>query len=313
VRRVSIGEAARNAAALAFDRMNGKPTRSISTGLRDLDACIGGLEPGEYSIVAGRPSMGKTAAVLEIGRNVAKQGKGVLYFSLEMGGEQLAYRVISSTMFDETPDGLSPLYYSSIARGNMNQREAERVEIARRTLDDMPLIIDPESGISMAQIAARVRRVKEQLAIDGVDLALVIIDHLGLVQASSRYSGSRTNEMGEISAGCKSLAKESDTHVMALSQLNRGVESRSDKRPILSDLRESGNLEQDADLVIGAFREAYYLQNSPEPEDLAKLLTAKHVLEVVVLKQRQGPVGSVTLYADMGANAIRDAGRRGGF
>jgi replicative DNA helicase len=313
VRRVSIGEAARSAAALAFDRMNGKPTRSLSTGLRDLDARIGGLEPGEYSIVAGRPSMGKTAAVLEIGRNVAKQGKGVLYFSLEMTPEPLASRVIASTMFDETPDGLAPLYYSSIARGNMNLQEAERVELTRRKLDGMPLEIDPESGVSMAQIAARVRRMKEQFAADGVDLALVIIDHLGLVQASSRYSGSRTNEMGEISAGCKSLAKESDTHVMALCQFNRGTEGRSDKRPILSDLRESGNLEQDADLVIGAYREAYYLQNSSEPEDLAKLLTAKHVLELVVLKQRQGPVGSVSLYADMGANAIRDAGGHAEF
>jgi replicative DNA helicase len=313
VRRVSIGDAAESAASIAFDRMSGKPTRTLATGLADLDSRIGGLEPGEFSIIAGRPSMGKTAVVLEIGRNVAKEGKGVLYFSLEMGGEQLAYRVISSTMFDTTPPGSSPLYYSSIARGRMNDREAERMEQTRRQLKGMPLEIDPESGLSMAQIAARVRRMKEEFAAKGVDLALVIIDHLGLVRASSRYSGNRTNEMGEISAACKALAKDTDTHVMSLSQLNRAAEGRSDKRPILSDLRESGNLEQDADLVIGAFREAYYLQSSAEAEDIARMLTVKNVLELVVLKQRQGPVGSVALFAEMGANAIRDAAGHNGL
>jgi replicative DNA helicase len=305
VRRVTIGSAAQTASALAFDRMRGVPTKSIRTGLADLDSRIGGLEPGEYSILAGRPSMGKTALALEIACNVAKRGVGVLIFSLEMGADALAYRVLSSVLFDTTPHDCSPLYYSRIARGDLTTREAERVELANRSVAQMPLIIEPEAGLNMAQIGSRVRHVKEQLAVDGVDLGLIIIDHLGLVRASSRYSGSRTNEMMEISAGCKALSKEAEAHILALSQLNRGVESRSDKRPMLSDLRESGNLEQDADLVIGCYREAYYLQNSADPDAPARLLSVKNDLEAIVLKQRQGPIGSVMLYADMGANAIR--------
>jgi replicative DNA helicase len=223
-----------------------------------------------------------------------------------MVGEQLAYRILSSMIFDRTALGGAPVYYSNISNGKMTDAEAEQVELAARDLRGVPLLIEQEAGLSMAQIGARIRRAKQHFAAEQIELGLVVVDHLGLVRASDRYSGNRTNEMGEISATCKALAKELGVHLMGLSQFNRGVEGRESKRPALSDLRESGNLEQDADLVIGAFREAYYLQNSSDPDNLARLLSVKRKLELLVLKQRQGPVGPVSLFADMGANAIRN-------
>lgn len=173
----------------------------------------------------------------------------------------------------------------------------------------MPLEIEPEPGLTVSQIAARVRRARVQFEKRGIELGMVVVDHMGLVGASSRYAGNRVREIGEISNGLRNLGRELDLHMLMLSQLNRGPEARPDKRPQMSDLRESGDIEQDADLVIGVFREAYYLERSGSHEDQSAAVAKANDLELCVLKNRQGPTQTVTVHADMGSNAIR--ARRG--
>ncbi len=216
MRRVSIGESARDAFVGCVEVKEGKPSRGLRTGLADLDTMIGGLERGAGLVLAGRPSMFKTGVAVEIARNVAKSGKGVFYVSLEMGAGLLAQRALSSVAYD---DGGAPIQYTRIAAGRVSGREVERLERASAELDRLPFIIEQQPGLTVSQIGARVRRAIIQQKERGVDLALVIVDHIGLVGASSRYRGDRVREIGEISANLHALARETDTHVMMLSQL----------------------------------------------------------------------------------------------
>lgn len=310
MRRVSIGEAARQAVALANDIRAGKPSRGMLTGISDLDAMIGALERGQGSVLAGRPSMGKTAVAIQIALNTAMRGIGVVYISLEMGGISLAQRILSSILFDDGNG--APVDYSNISQGRFGHRDDERLADAIALLGNVPLEIEQQPSLSASQIFARVRQTKAQLDASGVGLGLVIVDHLGLVAPSSRYKGNRVQEIGEISASMHHLARETDTHCMMLSQLSRRVEERENKRPQLHDLRESGEIEQNADLVLGAYREAYYLSRlgaGMTPEQESQLVSCRNSLEVSVLKNRQGETGAVHLYADMASNAIRGLAR----
>lgn len=273
----------------------------ISTGLVDLDKQLGGLHPSDLLILAGRPSMGKTSLATNIAFNVAKAYKrglkpdgtegtvdgGVVgFFSLEMSAEQLAGRVLAEA---------SEISSHRIRQGDMTEAEFRRFVEAAKELEACPLFIDDTPALPISQLAARARRLKRTHGLD-----LLIIDYLQLCRG---MSDNRVNEIAEISMGMKAIAKELNIPVIALSQLSRQVENRDDKRPQLSDLRESGSIEQDADVVMFVFREEYYKEREkPGEHELEKMeewMAAMERLhakaEVIVGKQRHGPIGTVDL------------------
>ncbi len=303
----------REANQRSLDRMqhamqNPGKLAGISTGLRGLDNKTGGLRGGELLILAGRPGMGKTALALCIARATAAAGVPTYFQSLEMGDISLSDRNLADVAFDAR----RPIPYYDIANGHLTDAQAERIIEAARIQRDIPLQIDPAPGLTVSQIAARVRRHRQNLERKGLRLGPVIVDHMHIVAASKRYSGNRTNEVGEISAALKALAKELDGPVIALAQLSRGVENRDDKRPNMADLRDSGSIEQDADTIIFVYREAYYLERSTgsnaEQEALRvdRLIDVKDQLEAIVAKQRNGPTGTVHLFCNIACNAVRD-------
>jgi len=272
----------------------------IATGLTDLDEKMGGLQASDLVIIAGRPGMGKTALATNMAFNIAKAFKpgtddkpadgGVVgFFSLEMSAEQLATRIISEQ---------ATVPSERIRRGKIDEGEFARVVTAAQDMQSVPLYIDQTGGLSIAQLAARARRLKRQRGLD-----VLVVDYLQLMSGSSKRSNeNRVQEVTEITTGLKALAKELNVPILALSQLSRQVESRDDKRPQLSDLRESGSIEQDADVVLFVFREEYYLKNKePRPgseEHFKWQLDMENVLgkaEVIIGKQRHGPTGTVNL------------------
>jgi replicative DNA helicase len=287
--------------------MQCKDITGISTGLRDLDERLNGLQRGEFIILAGRPGMGKSGLVISSLRQTAQDGTNALLLSLEMSAESVSDRMLSDACFH--PRFAVP--YFDIARGKISMEQAERVVDAKRSLDSLSVRIDPQGGLTVGQIAARARRHKQRLERQGKTLDLLVVDHLHIIRPSARYSGNRTAEITEISAGLKALAKELNVPLVALAQLSRGVESRDDKRPTLADLRDSGSLEQDADVIIFLFREAYYLQatlNDPAKNQarIARLAEVKNALEAHIAKQRNGPIGTVNLFFDPASNAARN-------
>jgi replicative DNA helicase len=275
----------------------------ISTGLVDLDRKLGGLHKSDLLILAGRPSMGKTSLATNIAFNIAKayrkgrtaggdegavQGGVVGFFSLEMSAEQLAARVLSEAA--QVPS-------EQIRRGDMTEAEFRRFVEAAKTLEACPLFIDDTPALPISQLAARARRLKREHNLD-----VLFVDYLQLVRPASAKDN-RVNEVSEITQGLKAIAKELDIPVVALSQLSRQVENREDKRPQLSDLRESGSIEQDADVVMFVFREEYYKEREKpgdhELEKMAKWQVEMEALhgkaEVIIGKQRHGPIGHVEL------------------
>jgi replicative DNA helicase len=288
-------------AAAAYKR-EGKLS-GIATGLHDLDRSLGGLQPSDLVILAGRPAMGKTSLATNIAFNIAKAYEGekqpdgsvktvnggiVGFFSLEMSSEQLATRIIAEQ------SGV-PSY--KIRRGDMREDDFYKITEAAREMQTVPFYIDQTGGISIAQLAARARRLKRQRGLD-----LLVVDYLQLLSGSAKKSENRVQELTEITTGLKALAKELNVPILALSQLSRQVESRDDKRPQLSDLRESGSIEQDADVVMFVYREEYYLKNKePKPgtEEYFKWQTEMDQVhgkaEVIIGKQRHGPTGTVQL------------------
>jgi replicative DNA helicase len=280
----------------------------ISSGLRDLDAKTSGLKRGELIVLAGRPGMGKSALAWSIARKTSSNGYPTFFSSLEMGAESLAKRGFADGAFEHG----RPIPYFDIEKGNINEAQFRRVIDAARMQREWPLQIEPAAGLTVSQIAARVRSYSRKLERQGLRLGPVIVDHMHIVQPSNRYSGARVNEVSEISAALKGLAKELNVPVIALAQLNRALENRDDKRPTMADLRDSGSIEQDADAIIFVFREAYYLERetAPTPEKemvrIDRLIDAKHKLEAIVAKQRNGPTGTVHLFCDIACNAVRD-------
>ena len=276
----------------------------IATGLCDLDRRMGGLQASDLIVLAGRPGMGKTSLATNIAFNIAsayepaqradgsvRAGKGgvVGFFSLEMSAEQLATRIISEQ---------AEISSSRIRRGEIEESEFQRLVERSEALKKIPFHIDQTGGISIAQLAARARRLKRQHGLD-----VLVIDYIQLMQGTSkRSSQNRVQEVTEITTGLKALAKELGVPIIALSQLSRDVEKRDDKRPQLADLRESGSIEQDADVVLFVYREDYYLKNR-EPkagtDDYLKweasMAEAQGKAEVIVAKQRHGPTGTVSL------------------
>lgn len=276
--------------------------QGIPTGLRDLDVKLGGLSPGDLIVLAGRPGMGKSALLVTMLRLMATAGFHALLVSLEMGDTQLSHRMLSDYLFDKVR-----IPYSNLRSGRFGEQLFEYLTDAASQLAALPITIEQTPGLSMPQIAARARQLKRKKG-----LSVIAIDHLGLVKASSRYAGNKVNEIGEITGGAKALAKETDTVVILLSQLSREVEKRDDKRPTLADLRDSGSIEQDADMVLMLYRAAYYLQQR-EPEAgseahqkwMDAMVSANNKLDVIVAKQRHGATGTVPLFCDIAHNAAR--------
>ncbi len=275
----------------------------IATGLRDLDTKMGGLQASDLIIIAGRPGMGKTALATNIAYNVAKahtaevQADGTMtsvnggivgFFSCEMSAEQLATRILAEQ---------TGIASSMIRRGGITEADFDKIRDHSIELQSLPLYVDETGGLSISQLTARARRLKRQKGLD-----LIVIDYIQLLQGSGKRSNNRVQEVTEITTGLKALAKELNVPIIALSQLSREVEKRDEKRPQLSDLRESGSIEQDADVVMFVFREEYYLANNaphtgtPEYEKWQlEMALARGKAEVIIGKQRHGPTGTVEL------------------
>jgi replicative DNA helicase len=275
----------------------------IATGLRDLDTKMGGLQHSDLIVLAGRPGMGKTALATNIAYNIAKahhaevqpdgtmksvNGGIVGFFSCEMSAEQLATRILAEQ---------TGIASSNIRRGGITEMDFEKIRNHSIELQSLPLYVDETGGLSISQLTARARRLKRQKGLD-----LIVVDYIQLLQGSGKRSDNRVQEVTEITTSLKALAKELAVPIIALSQLSRQVESRDDKRPQLSDLRESGSIEQDADVVMFVYREEYYLANkeprpgTPEHEKwLLEMDLAHGKAEVIIGKQRHGPTGTVEL------------------
>jgi replicative DNA helicase len=288
-------------AAEAYSRDGG--LSGVSTGLVDLDRMLGGLHPSDLVILAGRPSMGKTALATNIAFSAARSyaydilpdgtrktsnGGVVAFFSLEMSAEQLAMRLLAD---------VSGVPSDRLRKGEIDASEFGRVRDAALEIQEAPLHIDATGGLSIAKLTARARRLKRQSGLD-----LIVVDYLQLVTADGSRGDNRVQEVSQITQGLKALAKELKVPVLALSQLSRQVENREDKKPQLSDLRESGSIEQDADVVMFVYREEYYLsrlepkEGTPEhlqwQDDVDKV---RGTAEVIIGKQRHGPIGTIKL------------------
>jgi replicative DNA helicase len=275
----------------------------VATGFTDIDSLLSGLQPSDLIILAGRPGMGKTSLATNMAFHAARsfaqdaeagaeisRGAPILFFSLEMAAQQLSARILSEQ---------TEIEMWKIRNGKFSENEWEKFVLTMQELSTLPLYIDDTGGISIAQIAARARRLKREKKI-----GIVIVDHIQLI-GSARRAENRVQEITEITKGLKVLAKELDVPVVALSQLSRGVDSRDDKRPVLSDLRESGSIEQDADVVMFVYREEYYLKSrEPDPgsADHAKWLEkcerAHRRAEVLVEKHRHGATNKIELFFD---------------
>ncbi|MDP1789233.1 MAG: replicative DNA helicase, partial [Methylibium sp.] len=245
----------------------------VRTGFYDLDRMTAGLQPGDLIVLAARPSMGKTAFALNIGEHVAVQeGLPVVVFSMEMGASQLALRMVGS---------LGRIDQSGLRTGRLRDDEWGRLTEAVDKLGKASVFIDESAALTPSELRARARRQARQCG----QLGLIVVDYLQLMSGSSSNEENRATVIGEISRGLKSLAKELNCPVIALSQLNRSDETRTDNRPMNSDLRESGAIEQDADVIMFIYRDEYYNKDTKEPG----------VAEIIIGKQRNGPVGTVKL------------------
>ena len=266
----------------------------VPTGLRDLDDKLGGLHESDLIIIAGRPSMGKTSLATNIAFNAAKnlQDNGrkssIAFFSLEMSSEQLSTRILSEQ---------ARIGSNDIRRGRISDEQFDKFLETSKNISELPLFIDETPAISIAAMSNRARRIKRLFGLD-----LVVVDYIQLMKGSSNNNDGRVQEISQITQGLKAIAKELSIPVVALSQLSRQVEQRDDHKPQLSDLRESGSIEQDADVVMFVYREGYYLQRK-EPrvatvehaEWQAKMNEVAHLAEIIIGKQRHGPIGKVTL------------------
>ena len=265
----------------------------VPTGLTELDNRLGGLHKSDLIIIAGRPSMGKTALATNIAFNAAKKIQEnskqscVAFFSLEMSSEQLSTRIIAEE---------SRIKSNDIRRGKISEEQFDKFIETSKNISELPLYIDETPAITIAALSNRARRIKRLFGLD-----LIVIDYIQLMRANFTRDG-RVQEISEITQGLKALAKELSVPVIALSQLSRAVETRDDKKPLLSDLRESGSIEQDADVVMFVYREAYYLRGKePRPATVehaewqAKMNEVSHLAELLISKQRHGPTGNIML------------------
>ncbi len=266
----------------------------VPTGLRDLDDRLGGLHQSDLIIIAGRPSMGKTALATNIAFNAAQKlqesgrKSSIAFFSLEMSSEQLSTRILAEQ---------SRIKSNDIRRGKISDDQFDKFIETSKNIAELPLYIDETPAISIAAMSNRARRIKRLFGLD-----MIVVDYIQLMRGTFNSKDGRVQEISEITQGLKAIAKELSVPVVALSQLSRAVEQRDDKKPQLSDLRESGSIEQDADVVMFVYREAYYLERKePRPATVehaewqAKMNEVSNLAEIIIGKQRHGPTGNVML------------------
>ncbi|MBQ2672792.1 replicative DNA helicase [Candidatus Saccharibacteria bacterium] len=250
--------------------------RGLKTGFRDIDKKTAGFQKGDLIIIGARPAMGKTTFAQNLAYNIASiNKKGVLFFSMEMARNEIVDRMISD---------VSGVDNWKMRTGNLSDEEFQQIGDAMEEMDEIPIFIDDTSSMTIVELRNKARR-----AMHDHDIGIVIVDYLQLIQGSDRYKGNRVQEVTEISRGLKILARELEIPVVALAQLSRSVTGRDDPRPVLSDLRESGSIEQDADLVMFLHRPDYYRQNDDDYEET-------HITELIIAKHRHGGVGKIKLY-----------------
>lgn len=265
----------------AFDRIeelhkNKGILRGLKTGFRDLDKKTAGFQKGDFIVIGARPAMGKTTFAQNLAYNIASiNKKGVLFFSMEMAANQIVDRMISD---------VSGVNNWKMQTGNLSDEEFQKIGDALGEMDELPIYIDDTSSMTVIELRNKARR-----AMHDHDIGVVIVDYLQLISGSDRYAGNRVQEVTEISRGLKILARELEIPVIALAQLSRNVTGRDNPRPVLSDLRESGSIEQDADLVMFLHRPDYYKQNDDDYEET-------HITELIIAKHRHGEVGKIELY-----------------
>ncbi len=282
--------------------------KPMTWGLEDLDRHTGGMRRGEYYIVAGRPSMGKSVFATGIALAQAKAGLGVHFYSLEMNWQTVGARVLSDQHWKSRTESVP---FNAIMNSRVPDDDWDPLMKTAEDFHGLLLGVDQGASLTVQDIRARSRRLKRNWEKKDRTLDVIIIDYMGLMRPGSRYAGNKAAETEEISLGLKDLAKELDVAVVALVQLNREVEARNDKRPMLSDLRWSGALEQDADIVFMLFREAYYLEKErhhDKDKDMARnerFNKMAHVLEIIIAKQRNGPCKSVEAYVDLASSVMR--------
>lgn len=278
---------------------------SVSSGYATFDDWLGGFRRGETSVIAGRPSMGKSTLMFSLAGQAAKRGANILLFSLEMPNPSVIARIVSDLVWNRQ----TPIPYHKILKRKLQSFEIDRLE--RVNIPDS-LIIDDRPGLTAVQIASRARSIADELAARGEKLDLVMVDHLGRIRASDRYAGQRVHETGEKIGAMTVLARQLSVPVVVAHQLSRQNESRQNKRPELSDLRDSGDLEQEADNVLFVYRSAYYLERiscdtfEDESKRKAALDQKLNDMEVIVAKCRNGKSGTMNMYCDMGSNVVRD-------
>ncbi len=265
----------------AFDRLeelhkNKGALRGLKTGFRDLDKKTAGFQKGDLVIIGARPAMGKTTFAQNLAYNIANiNKKGVLFFSMEMADREIVDRMISD---------VSGVDNWKMRTGNLSDEEFQKIGDALADMDELPIYIDSTSSMTIMELRNKARR-----AMHDHDIGIVIVDYLQLISGSNKYAGNRVQEVSEVSRGLKILARELSIPVIALAQLSRNVTGRDDPRPVLSDLRDSGSIEQDADLVMFLHRPDYYKQNQEGYEDT-------HITELLIAKHRHGAVGKIELY-----------------
>ncbi|WP_216476152.1 replicative DNA helicase [Candidatus Hepatobacter penaei] len=282
----------------------------ITTGLKDLDKQLGGLHPSDLIIVAGRPSMGKTALATNIAFNTAqaflntkgKEGGRVAFFSLEMSSEQIAMRLLGQE---------SKISSDKIRRGMVSQEDFPTFVEVSRMLAQLPFAIDDTPALSVAALRTRARRLARK---EG--LGLIVVDYLQLLSGGQKNQDNRVQELSSITRGLKTLAKELNVPVIAVSQLSRSVEQREDKRPMLADLRESGSIEQDADVVMLIYREEYYVSRQKPGEDSEKMASWQETMgkihnkaDIMIAKQRHGPIGNISVHFNSMLTKFSDLAR----
>ncbi|WP_316358982.1 replicative DNA helicase [Devosia sp.] len=309
--RQTFAEAAQAALTASIEAKRNQRLTGVTTGLLDLDRATGGLQRRDLILLGARPSMGKTTLGTSIARFAAASGVGVGVFSLEMDNAKLTARMLS----DLAHQSGHRVPYQDFIKGDMTDDQEEAAAHAMERYVSLPITLDEATGLTIAEIRNRTEIMVEDAQDSGAPLGLLILDHLGKVKPSARYAGNRNNEIGEITEGLKSIAREFDLAVLLLSQLSRQVESRDDKRPQLSDLRDSGNIEQDADAVLFLHRAAYYLERA-EPADpderiewRSKMEACRNLGELAIAKQRNGPCVTIDLHIDMACSAVRNAAR----
>jgi replicative DNA helicase len=283
--------------------------RGVPVGLEVLDHVTAGIRQDDVWFIGGRTSMGKSVVALALARGLAEQGRGVMIFSLEMPLREVQARLISDIAYD--PERRYDAYFENVRYGDLlkgrgGPEQKDRARQAARSLAALPIAVSDVGGLTIEDIRSQAQRQIRAWKKAGVDPGAVVIDHIGLVKAHTRRGDSKAAETADVVNELKAIAKQLRCPIIALCQVNRNTESRNDKRPTLADLNWSGAIEQIADFICLLYRDAYYLERSPDPDDQAKAAAVENVIELLIHKNRSGPICNLKAFADVACNVIRD-------